>query len=84
MIIKYLPVLPPNVRPIVRLPDKTIITTDLNFLYTKIININIKIKKLRLMKIPETFLNNERNTLQEAVDRLISNEKTSNTELDTV
>lgn len=84
MILKYLPVLPPNIRPIVRLQDKTLITTDLNFLYAKIININIKITKLRLMRIPEIFLNNEKNTLQETVDRLINNEKTNNIEPDTV
>lgn len=84
MTLKYLPVLPPNIRPIVRLQDKTLITTDLNFLYAKIININIKITKLRLMRIPEMFLNNEKNTLQETVDRLINNEKTNNLEPDTV
>lgn len=84
MIIRYLPVLPPNIRPIVRLQDKTLITTDLNFLYAKIININTKITKLRLMRIPEIFLNNEKNTLQETVDRLINNEKTNNIEPDTM
>lgn len=81
MTIKYLPVLPPNIRPIVRLQDKTIITTDLNFLYSKIINSNNKIIKLRKMSVPETFLNNEKNILQETVDRLISNEKNTKTEV---
>lgn len=75
MTIKYLPVLPPNIRPIVRLQDKTIITTDLNFLYSKIIESNNKIIKLRKMSVPETFLNNEKYLLQEAVDKLINNEK---------
>lgn len=75
MTIKYLPVLPPNIRPIVRLQDKTIITTDLNFLYSKIIESNSKIIKLRKMSVPETFLNNEKYLLQEAVDKLINNEK---------
>lgn len=77
MIIKYLPVLPPNLRPIVKLQDKTIIATDLNFLYGKIIETNNKIKKLRKMSVPERFLNNEKNFLQENVDNLIDNEKRS-------
>ena len=75
MTIKYLPVLPPNIRPIVKLQDKTIITTDLNFLYSKIIESNNKIIKLRKMSVPETFLNNEKYLLQEAVDKLINSEK---------
>lgn len=75
MTIKYLPVLPPNLRPIVKLHDNTIITTDLNFLYSKIVNSNNKIIKLRSMNVPETFLNNEKYLLQETVDKLINNEK---------
>nr|YP_009389109.1 RNA polymerase beta' subunit [Euglena archaeoplastidiata]AKR17882.1 RNA polymerase beta' subunit [Euglena archaeoplastidiata] len=75
MTIKYLPVLPPNLRPIVKLHDNTIITTDLNFLYSKIVNSNNKIIKLRSMNVPETFLNNEKYSLQETVDKLINNEK---------
>lgn len=75
MTIKYLPVMPPNLRPIVKLNDNTIITTDLNFLYSKIINSNNKILKLRSMNVPETFLNNEKYFLQETVDKLINNEK---------
>lgn len=75
MTIKYLPVLPPNLRPIVKLHDNTIITTDLNFLYSKIINSNNKIIKLRSMNVPEIFLNNEKYLLQESVDKLINNEK---------
>lgn len=75
MVIKYLPVLPPNLRPILKLQDKTIITTDLNLLYAKIIESNNKIIKLRKMSVPENFLNNEKSLLQEAVDKLINNEK---------
>nr|AKL79026.1 RNA polymerase beta' subunit [Euglena viridis] len=78
MLIKYLPVLPPNIRPIVKLQDKTIITTDLNFLYGNIININNKIIKLRKMSVPENFLNNEKYMLQDKVDKLISTEKNTN------
>nr|YP_009145380.1 RNA polymerase beta' subunit [Cryptoglena skujai]AKL39005.1 RNA polymerase beta' subunit [Cryptoglena skujai] len=78
MTIKFLPVLPPNIRPIVRLKDKTIITTDLNFLYAKIIDINNKINKLRKMSVPENFLNNEKLLLQENVDKLINSETSKN------
>ena len=75
MVIKYLPVLPPNLRPILKLQDKTLITTDLNLLYSKILESNNKIVKLRKMSVPENFLNNEKILLQEAVDRLINDEK---------
>nr|YP_009144883.1 RNA polymerase beta' subunit [Euglenaria anabaena]AKJ83330.1 RNA polymerase beta' subunit [Euglenaria anabaena] len=75
MTLKYLPVLPPNLRPILKLQDKTIITTDLNFLYAKIIEINNKIIKLRKMSVTENFLNNEKKLLQDTVDKLINNEK---------
>jgi DNA-directed RNA polymerase subunit beta' len=75
MTLIYLPVLPPNLRPIVKLQDKTIITTDLNYLYGKIIESNNKIKKLRKMSVPETFLTNEKNILQIKVDNLINNQK---------
>lgn len=78
MTIKFLPVLPPNIRPIVKLKDKTIITTDLNFLYSKIIDNNNKINKLRKMSVPENFLNNEKLLLQENVDKLINNETDKN------
>lgn len=81
MTIKYLPVLPPNLRPIVKLQDKTVIITDVNFLYSGIININNKILKLRKMSVPETFLYNEKVSLQDKVDKLINNEKTNNNDL---
>jgi DNA-directed RNA polymerase subunit beta' len=77
MIIRYLPVLPPNIRPIVKLKDKTLITTDLNFLYSNIINSNNKIKKIRKMSVPEIFLKREKTILQEKVDKLIVDEKSN-------
>lgn len=83
MVIKYLPVLPPNLRPILKLQDKTIITSDINLLYAKIIEINNKITKLRKMSVPESFLNNEKSLLQEAVDKLINNERTTKKNLKT-
>lgn len=73
MTFKFLPVLPPNIRPIIKLEDKKIITTDLNQLYSKIININNKITKLKKMLIQEKYLNNEKNILQESVNETIRN-----------
>lgn len=75
MTFKILPVLPPNIRPIVKLEDKRIITTDLNQLYSQIININNKITKLKKMMIKGKYLNNEKNILQENVNELITNNK---------
>lgn len=79
MTIKYLPVLPPTLRPIVKLQDKTIIITELNSLYVEIININNKLIELKKMLIPETFLKSEIYFLQETVTSLIENtEKNKN------
>lgn len=75
MTIRYLPILPPNIRPIVKLQDKTIVATDLNFIYSKIIESNNKLIKIRKMSVPEKFLNNEKNFLQETVDKLIDNNR---------
>jgi DNA-directed RNA polymerase subunit beta' len=81
MTFKFLPVLPPNVRPIIKLEDKKIITTDLNQLYCKIININNKITKLKKMLIQEKYLNNEKSILQESVNELIINNEKIKTKL---
>jgi DNA-directed RNA polymerase subunit beta' len=75
MTIKYLPVMPPNLRPIIQLKEKVIITTDLNLFYSNIINSNNKIKKLKKMSVPEMFLNGEKNILQNKVDKLIISNK---------
>lgn len=78
MLFKYLPVIPPNIRPIVKLQEKVIITTDLNFLYANLININNKFKKLEKMSVPKIFLNGEKYALQSKVDRLILVNKNKN------
>lgn len=79
MVLRYLPVLPPNIRPIVKIQGKTIVTTDLNFSYANIINTNSKILKLRKMLVPEKFLSNEKLFLQQKVDILIAaSEKSGN------
>lgn len=79
IIIKYLPVLPANLRPIVKLKDKNVITTDLNLLYSNIISSNSKIQKLRKMFVPESFLNEEKYILQKKVNKLINTEKNNKT-----
>lgn len=75
MTLIYLPVLPPNLRPILKLQDGTIVTADINFLYSKILNCNNRIEKLKKMQVSEIFLKNEKSLLQESVDSLIENGK---------
>jgi DNA-directed RNA polymerase beta' subunit len=78
MVLEVLPVLPPDLRPIVQLEGGKFATTDLNDLYRRIINRNNRLKKLREMNAPEVILRNEQRMLQEAVDALIHNEKKDN------
>ncbi|HED04765.1 MAG TPA: DNA-directed RNA polymerase subunit beta' [Candidatus Fraserbacteria bacterium] len=78
MVLTVIPVLPPELRPIVKLEGGKFATTDLNDLYRRIINRNNRLKKLRDMGAPEVILRNERRMLQEAVDALIYNEKKDN------
>jgi len=78
MVLTVIPVLPPELRPIVQLEGGKFATTDLNDLYRRIINRNNRLKKLREMGAPEIILRNEKRMLQEAVDALIHNEKKDN------
>ncbi len=78
MVLTVIPVLPPELRPIVHLEGGKFATTDLNDLYRRIINRNNRLKKLREMGAPEVILRNDRRMLQEAVDALIYNEKKDN------
>ncbi len=78
MILDVIPILPPELRPIVQLEGGKFATTDLNDLYRRIINRNNRLKKLLEMGAPEVILRNERRMLQEAVDALIHNEKKDN------
>jgi DNA-directed RNA polymerase subunit beta' len=78
LVMTIIPVLPPELRPIVQLEGGKFATTDLNDLYRRIINRNNRLKKLREMGAPEIILRNERRMLQEAVDALIHNEKKEN------
>ncbi|MYB40324.1 DNA-directed RNA polymerase subunit beta' [Candidatus Saccharibacteria bacterium] len=68
-----LPVIPPNLRPIIQLSGGRFATSDLNDLYRRVINRNNRLKKLQELKAPEVICRNEKRMLQEAVDALIDN-----------
>lgn len=73
MILTVLPVLPPDLRPMVALDGGRFATSDLNDLYRRIINRNNRLKKLLEIKAPDIIIRNEKRMLQEAVDALIDN-----------
>ncbi len=73
MILNILPVLPPDLRPMVALDGGRYATSDLNDLYRRVINRNNRLKKLLEIKAPEVIVRNEKRMLQEAVDALIDN-----------
>jgi len=72
-IMTVLPVLPPDLRPMVALDGGRYATSDLNDLYRRVINRNNRLKKLIELKAPEVIVTNEKRMLQEAVDSLIDN-----------
>ena len=71
MIITHLPVIPPDLRPMVQLSGGRFATSDLNDLYRRVINRNNRLKRLSDLGAPEIILRNEKRMLQEAVDALI-------------
>lgn len=73
MIMTVLPVLPPDLRPMVALDGGRYATSDLNDLYRRVINRNNRLKKLLELKAPDVIVRNEKRMLQEAVDALIDN-----------
>ena len=77
MIMKVLPVIPPDLRPLVPLDGGRFATSDLNDLYRRVIIRNNRLKKLIEIKAPEVILRNEKRMLQEAVDSLFDNSKKS-------
>ena len=77
MIMKILPVTPPDLRPLVPLDGGRFATSDLNDLYRRVIIRNNRLKKLIEIKAPEVILRNEKRMLQEAVDSLFDNSKKS-------
>lgn len=76
MILEVLPVLPPELRPMVQLDGGRFGSSDLNELYRRVINRNNRLKKMLELNTPELILNNEKRMLQEAVNALIDNSKT--------
>lgn len=73
MILEVLPVIPPDLRPLVPLDGGRFATSDLNDLYRRVINRNNRLKKLIELKAPEIIVRNEKRMLQEAVDALFDN-----------
>ena len=73
MILDVIPVIPPDIRPMVQLDGGRFATSDLNDLYRRVINRNNRLKKLLDLHAPEIIVRNEKRMLQEAVDSLIDN-----------
>jgi len=73
MILDVIPVIPPDLRPLVPLDGGRFATSDLNDLYRRVINRNNRLKKLMDLKAPEVIIRNEKRMLQEAVDALFDN-----------
>ena len=73
MILEVLPVLPPELRPLVPLDGGRFATSDLNDLYRRVINRNNRLKRLLELKAPEIIVRNEKRMLQESVDSLLDN-----------
>ncbi|MCL1994556.1 MAG: DNA-directed RNA polymerase subunit beta' [Spirochaetes bacterium] len=75
MILTVVPVIPPELRPMVQLDGGRFATSDLNDLYRRVINRNNRLKRLQLLSAPEIIIRNEKRMLQEAVDALFDNSK---------
>ena len=73
MVLKVLPVIPPDLRPLVPLEGGRFATSDLNDLYRRVINRNNRLKSLLAMKTPDVIIHNEKRMLQESVDALFDN-----------
>ncbi|MDP6118702.1 MAG: DNA-directed RNA polymerase subunit beta' [Planctomycetota bacterium] len=75
MILEVIPVIPPDLRPLVLLESGNFATSDLNDLYRRVINRNNRLKKLLELHAPEVIIRNEKRMLQQAVDALFDNER---------
>lgn len=73
MVLEVLPVIPPDLRPMVQLDGGRFATSDLNDLYRRVINRNNRLRKLQELRAPEIIIRNEKRMLQESVDALIDN-----------
>jgi DNA-directed RNA polymerase subunit beta' len=78
MVMQYVPVIPPELRPLVPLDGGRFASSDLNDLYRRVIIRNNRLKRLLEIKAPEVILRNEKRMLQEAVDSLFDNSRKSN------
>jgi len=78
MIMQYIPVIPPELRPLVPLDGGRFASSDLNDLYRRVIIRNNRLKRLIEIKAPEVILRNEKRMLQEAIDSLFDNSRKSN------
>jgi DNA-directed RNA polymerase subunit beta' len=83
MVLDVVPVLPPDLRPLVPLEGGRYATSDLNDLYRRVINRNNRLKRLQELQAPEVILRNEKRMLQEAVDALFDNGRHGRTVLGT-
>jgi len=75
MVLDVIPVIPPDLRPLVLLESGTFATSDLNDLYRRIINRNSRLKKLQDLNAPEVIIRNEKRMLQQSVDALFDNNR---------
>jgi DNA-directed RNA polymerase subunit beta' len=75
MILDVIPVIPPELRPMVQLDGGRFATSDLNDLYRRVINRNNRLKRLQALNAPDIIIRNEKRMLQEAVDALFDNSK---------
>ncbi|MDR0376418.1 MAG: DNA-directed RNA polymerase subunit beta', partial [Spirochaetaceae bacterium] len=75
MILDVVPVIPPELRPMVQLDGGRFATSDLNDLYRRVINRNNRLKRLQILNAPDIIIRNEKRMLQEAVDALFDNSK---------
>ena len=78
MVMQYIPVIPPELRPLVPLDGGRFASSDLNDLYRRVIIRNNRLKRLMEIKAPEVILRNEKRMLQEAIDSLFDNSRKSN------
>lgn len=79
MVLTVIPVIPPDLRPMVQLDGGRFATSDLNDLYRRVIHRNARLKKLLEMNVPDIIIRNEKRMLQEAVDALFDNSKRTRT-----
>ncbi|MEI0604757.1 DNA-directed RNA polymerase subunit beta' [Brachyspira alvinipulli] len=75
MILDVVPVIPPDLRPMVQLDGGRFATSDLNDLYRRVINRNIRLRRLLVLRAPDIIIRNEKRMLQEAVDALFDNSR---------